>query len=312
MTSRDDLVPLFIPSLAVLLAEAAKKKGDRLTEPEVARIRDGGTVIMTPTKEARELEVSRGYRDVDPEDAWRDWHRLRVEMTGDGCLPRMVLCVVGGADLQQQTKKLLADVEHEFQPADDRMVAAFGASRFGVSTVTEDDLTRIAAHRRVLYILSPNYSERDAARISKEMLEVARKVLAAGGTAMKCESSGIAHGRMVPASPVRALVQLPISDRADLYSCGMHLLGQPDLVLARNALDEAYEGRDPAQATSELFISFAEWLTGECPPGGLTSGNTFRTAVDAPRFRLTWEPCRGYAEDDFFFNPFGRWRFEPC
>jgi len=314
MTDRqEDLVPLFVPPLATLLADAARKKGDRLTEAEVTKIRDAAVVMMVKPAEVAPLEAQRGFRDVDPEDCWRDWHRLRVEMTGDGCLPRLVLCVVGGADLQKGTRRMLEDagVEHEFHPPDARMVPAFDASRFGVSTLASIDLARVAAHRRVLYLLSPNFRAREAAQVSSELLEVARKVLAAGGEAIKCESSGIAHGKTLPDSPVRALVQMPIGDRADLYSCGMHLLGHPDLVIARTAVEQVFAGAEPAGAVAGLFVAFAEWLTGECPPGDMRSGHTFRTAAEAPRFRLSWEECRGYAEDDLFFNPFGRWRFVP-
>lgn len=310
----DALVPLFVPPLATLLADATRKKGRRLDEADVKRVRDSATVMMVKKGEAAAMLASRGFRDVDPEDCWRDWHRLRVEMTGDGCLPRIVLCLVGGATFEKKAARLLAKsgVEHEFRGVDDRMVAAFGASRFGVSTVSEADLEKIALHRTVLYILSPNYRERDAATESAKLLAVARDLLAAGGFALKCESSGIAHGNQLPHAPVRALVQLPIGDRGDIYSCGMHLLGHADLIVARAVVAETWPGQDPAPRVSELFGSFAEWLTGECPPGGVRTGNTFRTAPEAPRFRLGWEPCRGYDEDDFFFNPFGRWRFLPA
>lgn len=39
------------------------------------------------------------------------------------------------------------------------------------------------------------------------------------------------------------------------------------------------------------------------------SGHTFRLSETSPRFRLIWEECDGYDEDDYFFNTFGRWRF---
>jgi hypothetical protein len=47
----------------------------------------------------------------------------------------------------------------------------------------------------------------------------------------------------------------------------------------------------------------------ECRPGAFVSGHTFSEAKDSPRFRMVWESCTGYAESDFFHNPFGRWRF---
>ena len=32
--------------------------------------------------------------------------------------------------------------------------------------------------------------------------------------------------------------------------------------------------------------------------------------ADAPPMRAKWERCTDYAEDDFYFNPFGRFRFQ--
>ena len=61
------------------------------------------------------------------------------------------------------------------------------------------------------------------------------------------------------------------------------------------------------QETAELFDIFCHYLILECDH--FASGSTFRCAADAPRWRANWEPCQGYAEDEFFFNPFGRVRF---
>jgi hypothetical protein len=61
----------------------------------------------------------------------------------------------------------------------------------------------------------------------------------------------------------------------------------------------------------ELFRPFALYLLAECAEGTFGSGHTFSVSKGAPRYRVTWEPCTGYEEDDFFFNPFGRWRFTP-
>ena len=81
------------------------------------------------------------------------------------------------------------------------------------------------------------------------------------------------------------------------------------------------EGKDEVSCLSrvqsavgavKLFTAFALYLLAECPEGEFASGHTFRTGNKAPRYRVEWEPCIGYDEDDFFFNPFGRWRFIPC
>jgi hypothetical protein len=103
----DDLVPVFMPPLAMMLATAQQKKGSRLTETEVIRLRDKAPCIMMERADAAKLLETRGYRDVEPENCWADWHRLRVELTGDGFLPKLVMCVLGGADLRTVCEPIL-------------------------------------------------------------------------------------------------------------------------------------------------------------------------------------------------------------
>jgi hypothetical protein len=97
----------------------------------------------------------------------------------------------------------------------------------------------------------------------------------------------------------------------DSCTCGMHLLGAPDLIVSDQVLKQTARARQStASAAAELFQIFGLYLLSECPIGRFASGHTFCVAADAPRYRVVWEPCTGYGEDDFFFNPFGRWRFE--
>jgi hypothetical protein len=84
----------------------------------------------------------------------------------------------------------------------------------------------------------------------------------------------------------------------------MHLLGKPDLIVAN--------GMMPVMEAIELFNTFAMYLLAECPDGGFASGHTFSASKTSPQFRLVWEQCTDYEEDEFFFNPFGRWRFTAC
>jgi hypothetical protein len=95
---------------------------------------------------------------------------------------------------------------------------------------------------------------------------------------------------------------MPILGDDDYTSCGLHLLGQPDLIISRSLLSEADQ-------VVNLFLTFALYLLSDCPAGQFTSGHTFRVDADSPRYRVAWEECVGYAEDDLFFNSFGRWRF---
>ena len=76
--SDDRLVPVFIPSLAALLLNRENAKAAPLTREEIVAVRDDAQVIMMGDTESRELETKRGYPDVDPEDCWREWQRLRL------------------------------------------------------------------------------------------------------------------------------------------------------------------------------------------------------------------------------------------
>jgi hypothetical protein len=144
---------------------------------------------------------------------------------------------------------------------------------------------------------------------------------------MKCDSSGIAHGRehwvqlsrdaaRSDGSPpfwyalLRAFVQWPIQSESDLFTCGMHLLGHPDLIVSEDVLRPLVQSEEMLGSVAvDLFGAFAMYVLAECAPGEFSAGSTFSAAVDAPRFRLNWEACTGYEEDEYFFNPFGRWRF---
>ncbi len=73
-------VPLFIPALSALLVHAEDAKASPLTPEEVLRIRDDAAVIMVASEHAAKMAESRGYADIDPENAWYDWQMLRREM----------------------------------------------------------------------------------------------------------------------------------------------------------------------------------------------------------------------------------------
>ena len=78
----EKLIPVFIPSLAALLNRFERDKGVPLTREEVMRIRDDGVCMMLPQDVARELEDSRGYGDVAPENCWEEWNAIRGEFEG--------------------------------------------------------------------------------------------------------------------------------------------------------------------------------------------------------------------------------------
>jgi uncharacterized protein YegJ (DUF2314 family) len=81
MTSgEEELVPVFIPALGAILIRAEDVKGEPLTLDEVIGIRDKAACIMMQAVDARKLDESRGYRDLDPESCWFDWQHLRREL----------------------------------------------------------------------------------------------------------------------------------------------------------------------------------------------------------------------------------------
>jgi hypothetical protein len=258
-------------------------------------------------------------------------------------MPKIVLCVVGNWEPVEQLEELLTDVEHEFQDGDERMVETFESSACRVTpSMTDDDYEAIRNHTAVVYLLSQNYAVKDAGRICFEMLETGVSLLEIGGVGMKCESSGIAHSaerwKELAAQVGDALtaldseeedekedallgfweafrdayVRLPIADEnGDLYSCGMHLLGKPDFVISAGVMPALGEDEgDQVLGVVLLFRVFALYLLGECSPGALETGQTFQVDDESPSFPLRHEPCTRYEEDDFFFNPYGQWRFE--
>jgi hypothetical protein len=327
MANDKRLVPLFMPPLALVLATAERKKGSPLTAEEVTAIRDKSHGIMMEPADAAKMDNSRGYIDVNPENCWVDWHRLRVQMTGKGCLPKIVLCVPGDDEFRARCQPILEAerIEHEFAPHNPAMVEAFRASSMTRPVFTDEDYRRIERHTTVLYVLSKNFTAAGAPEVGHTFLNLGRRLLEAGGIAIKSESSGISHspGRWsmladhasgppenLWAALLDAYVVLPIASETDFYSCGMHLLGAPDLAIAQDATQtDSTTGESTVSAAIQLFRSFALYLLSECPVGRFGSGHTFSTARDTPRYRILWEPCRAYAEDDFFFNPFGYWRF---
>jgi hypothetical protein len=75
--ARGDLRPVFAPSLVALLTAAEEKAGRRLRREEVERLTNEGACMMMTHTDAKYLERSRGYADLEPELAWNQWQVLR-------------------------------------------------------------------------------------------------------------------------------------------------------------------------------------------------------------------------------------------
>jgi hypothetical protein len=78
--AEDELAFWFIPSLIAVLLRREQEAGRPLTEQEVLCIRDDANVVMTPIELVPQLEKERGYRDIDPENCWREWQVARKEL----------------------------------------------------------------------------------------------------------------------------------------------------------------------------------------------------------------------------------------
>jgi hypothetical protein len=71
------LVPVFMPTLHVLLMALEAKEARPLTQEQVESIRDDGACITMKPADAQKLERSRGYADLNPELAWQQWQVVR-------------------------------------------------------------------------------------------------------------------------------------------------------------------------------------------------------------------------------------------
>lgn len=133
------------------------------------------------------------------------------------------------------------------------------------------------------------------------------ELTAEAGEAYSQMDASLDHSYSFWSALIRAYVKFPIATDREYFSCGMHLLGQPDLIVPIELLESVFDA--PVPACLDLFYVFAMYLLAECPAGAFAPGNTFRLDADSPRFTLNWEPCTRHEEDDYFFNPFGIWRF---
>jgi hypothetical protein len=74
---QSELRPVFIPALVALLTAAEERAGRHLHREEVERLTSEGICMMMTHAEAKHLERSRGYADLEPDLAWPQWQVLR-------------------------------------------------------------------------------------------------------------------------------------------------------------------------------------------------------------------------------------------
>ena len=201
---------------------------------------------------------------------------------------------------------LLADVsakDHvplELDPSDPYMEQAFAAS--GQGRLSNATLEAIRAHRSVAYMRFPAdlFGQLQRVRSFTSLLR------AAGGIAIKIESSGVSHEWQrweallagTAFDQYCAVVTL-VGDDHYYYSCGMRNFMAPDCEVPSNL---------PAAEAADLMNRFNFWQLVESPV--LHSGHTFSVAPDQPRFVLTKVEDARHEQDEPFFNPAGLWRLD--
>jgi hypothetical protein len=80
----DPLVPVFMPSLVTVLLNAERLKGSPLTREEVLQIRDQSTCVMVKRSQVQSIGENRGCDDINPENCWEEFLRVRAERSKEG------------------------------------------------------------------------------------------------------------------------------------------------------------------------------------------------------------------------------------
>ena len=69
-----------MPSLVSVLLHHEREKASPLTEDEVIAIRNKSVAVMLRQSAALEISQKRGYDDLDPENCWLEWQRVRAQL----------------------------------------------------------------------------------------------------------------------------------------------------------------------------------------------------------------------------------------
>lgn len=76
-TKENDRVAVIIPTLASILDQAERDKGEPLTEAEVISIRDRAPAIQMDRGDYIQW-MSNRVRDIDPADVWAQWRAYKL------------------------------------------------------------------------------------------------------------------------------------------------------------------------------------------------------------------------------------------
>lgn len=236
--------------------------------------------------------------------------------------PRNVLCVLGSWRDLDEVSDLIEEigppgarldreesvthplpVERDFDLAADRVRPSF----------TDEDQAAVRHHTAVAFVLGAPTRRHHAAQHATMMLRLVSALFGMGGaTAVKCESSGISHGRarwlalartvadgserQRDSALVEAWVRKPLLDGRTYYSCGMHLLGHPDVEVG-------------AGLPVDLAVSWIEAVGRRSlalEKGELTDGTELRVDGQSPMVARRSRTDR-HPVDHIFHNPYGYW-----
>lgn len=169
---------------------------------------------------------------------------------------------------------------------------------------SSEQLGAIEKHSCTLYVIGKGGSIEDA----NKMLDVGLALLNAGGIAVKVESSGVAHTvenwtSAAQAKEIhntfRSFVTF-VGEEEFYYSCGMHCLGYPDVVVLK-------DDYNPSEVV-KLMETFLLYNLYEKPV--LKSGETFSIDINSPYYILNHKPCTYFEEEHPFYNPYGVWELK--
>lgn len=353
MSTEEAQVARYIVPLAKALAMHESTQQRRLTEEEVLEMRDTAPCILMDIEQAKKFDEARAYHDINPENVWPEWNRVRCEHFGAGNLPSIALTLLlKKSQLPMVTELLerrqwLYNVE-EAEVADDdsedenindasrcgrREILALleqGRSRM-LPTLTEAQGDAIADYELVLRAQGPSYVAKDAPVNSYDGLQVIAALLELGIDVVYCASAFLGHSaenwkkmaqyaqsafKQKGASTLgfwmplfQAFVQFPIEQRRQVFTCGMHLLGKPEVIVAFDVLEKIFlTGSEISEEARGYIESFCLFQLAQCPDGHFLSGNTFSVGAGGPRLRASWEPCTTFGEDDRRYNHLGQWR----
>lgn len=250
---------------------------------------------------------------------------------------RLNFSMVGDDEFRRRAQPILNDagVEHGWRRRDPC------ADRFRSSVcedwpfLTDADFQLIDRHSNVLDFCGQPYAPAHAGAACRQMLALGARLLEADGWALRCESSGVSHARETwlrfanqsrqcqlrldeeasdAARPrdrrhswallYRCLVDAPVQVYSVFYTRGMHLLGQPELIVSAEELNAA-TGRDCLALAGGLFETLAAKLLAEGLP--FEKGLAFESHHGEP-FQASWEAAPAHYADSAMDNPLGRLR----